>query len=69
MRKVIRNIPTRELLLLLAQANSIGAPFIDITFDNERKSLTIQPISIVESKKRYIDGKEGTDMEDIINES
>lgn len=69
MKKVIRNIPTKDLLLLLAQANSIGAPFVDIGFNVEKRSLTIQPISREESQKRFIDGKEGTDIEDIINES
>lgn len=68
-KRIIRNIPTHQLLLLLAQANSIGCPFVDVSFDVERRNVSIIPISKDESRKRFTDGKEGTDMEDLISES
>lgn len=67
--KVIRNIPTKDLLLLLAQANSLGYPFVDLFFDVQNKVIKIQPISINEGRKRFTDGRGETNMEDLINES
>lgn len=67
--RVIRNIPTRELLLLLAQANSLGCPVIDLYFDVQNKVIKIQPISVDQNRKRFTDGAGETNMEDLINES
>lgn len=69
MKKAIRNIPTAQFLLLLAQANSINCPYVDLTFDTVRRSVTIIPISRDESMERFNEGKDGTDIEDLINET
>lgn len=67
-KKVIRNIPTKELLLLLAQANAIGCQFVDLSFDMEKRSVGITPISREEVMHRFEGGKEGTNMEDLISD-
>jgi len=69
MKRVIRNIPTKDLLLLLAQANKLSCPFVDLGFDTERKVVSVTPITTAEGNKRFDQGKEGTSMEDLINES
>lgn len=68
-KKVIRNIPTSQLLLLLAQANSLDCQFVDLSFDVEKRRVSITPIGKDEAMKRFTDGTEGTNMEDLINES
>lgn len=67
-KKVIRNVPTGGLLLLLAQANAIGAAFVDVSFDTSERKLGIAPIHKDEQMKRFMEGKDRTDMDDIINE-
>lgn len=67
-KRVIRNIPTKELLLLLAQANALGCPYVDLNFDVQRRSVGITPISKDEIMNRFQDGREGTNMEDLISD-
>lgn len=68
-RKVIRNIPTKNLLLLLAQANYLDCPYVDLNFDVEKRSVGVTPISKQEFLNRFSEGSDGTNMEDIISES
>lgn len=71
MRKRIRtisNVPTRELLLMMAQANSMGCPYVDLIFDDDTKMMRVQPISPTEVTKRFDDGTPPLTMEDIIDD-
>ena len=68
-KRIIRNIPTKDLLLLLAQANTMNCPYVDIILDQDRGKLTIQPITVEEGRQRFVEGKEGTNIEDLINDN
>lgn len=67
-RKVIRNIPTSRLLLLLAQANALGCKFVDVSFYPDTNTIGVTPITLDETRKRFMDGNDKTSMEDIIND-
>lgn len=67
-KRVIRNIPTKDLLLLLAQANALGCQFVDLSFNVEKRTVGITPISRGEAMQRFEAGKEGTNMEDLISD-
>ncbi len=74
-KKVIRNIPTASMLLLLAQANKIGCPYIDLYFDSKEGAVYIQPITPEAFTKRFeqddMKGNEGgqINLEDLNEDS
>jgi len=72
-RIAIRNILTKDLLLLLAQANSMGANCIDIYYDISQQALFVAPVSDekFDKRKKANDEKinlEEMDIEGSINE-
>lgn len=53
--------------MLLAQANYIGAQFVDLTFYFDTNTIGITPVMKDDVMKRFQEGTDGTSMEDIIN--
>lgn len=66
--RTLKNVPTKELLLLLAQANNLGCPYVDLRFNMEQHTLHVQPIDTQEISDRFAAGTGAIDIEDIIDD-
>lgn len=66
---IVRNIATKDLLFLLAKANSMeDCPYVDVIFDIERKVILISPVSEKEHTRRVTpQDKVDLNIEGIIN--
>lgn len=67
--RTINNVPTKDLLLLLAQANQMGCPYVDLHFNLTNKTLNVEPIAIEEVNKRFDEGHSPLSMDELIDES
>ena len=67
---VVRNVLTKDLLLILAQVNSQEIPYVDAIIDTQKRGLYIRPVTVEEYEKRTGNGKGSLniDIEGAIND-
>lgn len=70
MKTTIRNIQTKDLLLLLARINAAEFPFIDLQFNAVKRTIAVIPISreMVDERRSNNEDEGTSNIEDIINE-